>query len=51
MLESVKNFVHRGVGGVHSPLGSPSWADPPADTPLEMATAADSTHPTGMHSC
>ena len=33
MLESIKNFVHRGVGGVHPPLGSPSWAEPPADTP------------------
>ena len=24
---------------------------PKADTPHEMATAADGTHPTGMHSC
>ena len=30
----------------------PPWADTPwADTPQQMATAADSTHPTGMHSC
>ena len=48
----VKNSVHR--GGV---CQTPSWADtPPADTPSrhpqgQMATAADRTHPTGMHSC
>ena len=29
----------------------PPWADPRADIPPEMATAADGTHPTGMHSC
>ena len=23
----------------------------PGETPLETATAADGTHPTGMHSC
>ena len=42
-------ILFTGGGGVH----------PPADTPLpgrqppppEMATAADGTHPTGMHSC
>ena len=33
--------------GRHLPLGRP----PPADTPAGMATAADSTHPTEMHSC
>ena len=28
------------------------WADTPyLDTPPETATAADGTHPTGMHSC
>ena len=30
-------------GGVHPSL--------PGQTPPEMATAADGTHPTGMHSC
>ena len=50
-----------GGGGVSAPvhagIQNPSWADPPwSDTPLgrhphEMATAADGTHPTGMHSC
>ena len=32
----------------------PALADtppPPADTPAPAATAADGTHPTGMHSC
>ena len=61
----VKNSVHWGVclpstplhAGIHPP-GRLPWADTPeqmspqADTPLpEMATAADGTHPTGMHSC
>ena len=40
----VKNFVNR--GGVHIPLGR----HPLADTSPETATAADGTHPTGMHS-
>ena len=31
------------------PRQTPLWADPPS--PSEMATAADGTHPTGMHSC
>ena len=56
----VKNSVHRG-GGVHTPPGQTSHprADtPPGQTPQtrqtppqQMATAADGTHPTGMHSC
>ena len=33
--------------GIHSPEQTPS-APPP---PQKMATAVDSTHPTGMHSC
>ena len=35
------------------PYGQTPQADTPwADTPLnQMATAADGTHPTGMHSC
>ena len=43
--------------GQTPPLGqTPPWADTPwhtpqADTPQQMATAADGTHPTGMHSC
>ena len=42
--------------GRHPPRQTqhPSWADTPqADTPphTQMATAADGTHPTGMHSC
>ena len=40
--------------GKHTP-GIPPWADihpPPLDRhPLQTATAADDTHPTGMHSC
>ena len=46
-------------GDVHPLGGHPAWVDIPwADTPLgqtpplfEMASAADGTHPTGMHSC
>ena len=34
--------------GVPGPGGSTPRADPP---PGEMATAADGTYPTGMHSC
>ena len=31
---------------------TPSWADTPWQTPRQQtATAADGTHPTGMHSC
>ena len=33
--------------GKHPPGRTPSWAD----TPQQMATAADGTHPTGMDSC
>ena len=39
------------------PWADTPWADTPrqtppwADTPLPAATAADGTHPTGMHSC
>ena len=50
----VKNSVHR-RGGVHPPgrpppppEQTPPQAPPP---PQETATAADGTHPTGMHSC
>ena len=63
---SVSHSVHRGVSAsVHAgipPLGSrhppeqtpsssrhPPGADPPPGA--ETATAADGTHPTGMHSC
>ena len=56
----VKNSIHRG-GGVHPPGQTPPEQTPPlyrhprADTPPhppgQMATAADGTHPTGMHSC
>ena len=38
-----QEFCPQGVGGVH-PLGR----HPP---PQQMATAADGTQPTGMHSC
>ena len=54
--------VHR--GGVHPlasrhPLGRqtvlgqtpPGRQTPPRQTPQQTATAADGTHPTGMHSC
>ena len=54
--------VHAGIhppGKVHPPwadtalLADTSWADTPwVDTPQQQtATAADGTHPTGMHSC
>ena len=35
------------------PRTEPPWADTPslADTPTPTATAAEGTHPTGMHSC
>ena len=29
----------------------PPRQTPPGQTPLETTTAADGTHPTGMHSC
>ena len=57
---SVSYSVHRGVSasvhaGMHSPSGQTS---PPGQTPpcpvhtgIDMATAADGTNPTGMHSC
>ena len=40
----------------HPPVQTPPWADTPWQTPpaqcmLDMATTADSMHPTGMHSC
>ena len=45
----VKNSVHGvGVGEVFWPIAC--WDTPP-DTPPKMTTAADGTHPTGMHSC
>ena len=39
----------QGGGGRRTPI----WSDNPlADTPHpEMTTAADGTHPTGLHSC
>ena len=44
--------------GRHSPWADTPQADTPqadtpfrADTPQQMATAEDGTHPTGMHSC
>ena len=49
----VSHSVHRGEVYT-SQADTPHWADtlPLADhPPPEMATAADSTHPTGMHSC
>ena len=37
---------------IQAPTPTPgSRHPPPADTPQETATAADGTHPTGMHSC
>ena len=60
----VKNSVHGGVYtpwadippgkhsllGRHPPAQTSPWADIPlADTPQQMATAADGMHPTGMH--
>ena len=36
-------------GGCTSPPGR--QADPPGQTPHQTATPADSTYPTGMHSC
>ena len=57
----VKNSVHGGGGGClpQCILGYTSLGRHPtrADTPhpvhagIDMATAADGTHPTGMHSC
>ena len=47
-------FTGGGGGVADSPIGrhplygqTPPWAD----TPPQMVTAADGTHPTGMHSC
>ena len=38
--------------GRHAPWADPPWTDTPrVDTPQQTATAADGTHPTGMHSC
>ena len=34
--------------GYTPPRADPPWSDPP---PQQTATAADGTHPTGMHSC
>ena len=62
---SVILFTRRGVSDRHSPGRHPPWANTPlgrptplgrhppwADTPPQQtATAADGTHPTGMHSC
>ena len=50
----VKNSVHGGgevytLIGRHPPIGR--YTPPLADTPRQTATAADGTHPTGMHSC
>ena len=38
-------------GGGCLPLGSGVYNPPLRQTLPEMATAADGTHPTGMHSC
>ena len=56
----VKNSAHRWEGGVSQHAlgggGTPTGQTPPRQTPpgqtppLPMATAADGTHPTGMHS-
>ena len=49
----VKNSVHRGKVYTPQQADTPSGQTPPkADTtpPSPMATAADGTHPTGMHS-
>ena len=37
----------------HPPEQAPPWSrhPPGPDTPSQTATAADGTHPTGMHSC
>ena len=44
MFSRASVILFTGAGGV--------WQTPPADTrPPRMATAADGTHPTGMHSC
>ena len=37
--------------GADTPLPGPGADTPQADTPQQMATAADGTHPTRMHSC
>ena len=39
--------------GIHPLRQTPPWADTPSDRdpPLQTATAAHVTHPTGMHSC
>ena len=42
----VKNSIHR--GHVHPPGQAPPWQTPPSQ---QTASAADGTHPTGMHSC
>ena len=34
-----------------TPVQTPPGQTPRADTPQQTATAADSTHPTGMHTC
>ena len=58
----VKNSIHGGGGrgvclqvrGVYTPLGRhPLRQTPPGQTPppKETASAADGTHPTGIHSC
>ena len=46
-------FLHLSVILItYTPWADTPWVDTPwTDTPPEMATAADSTHPTGMHSC
>ena len=56
---SVSHSVHRGVSAsVHAGIQPPPGEDTPLGTtplgrhtPLQTATAADDTHPTGMHSC
>ena len=55
---SVSHSVHEGGGVSQHARGrvllDPPGQTPPRHTPLptpKLATAADGTHPTGMHSC
>ena len=52
---SVSHSVHRGVSasvhaGIHTPAGQ-THPPFPVHAGIDSATAADGTHPTGMHSC
>ena len=49
---SVCPRVGRGVHPQGPPRQTSPWAPPrQTPTPTEMATVADGTHPTGIHSC